>query len=221
MLTREYITWLLNTTGNQLTREELLIQVNIAQNMLFAQPTYFNRTKPDPFLTTEDGVFRYQLPNNVKVVTRVYALASNRKFFFPLYGGFSNMFGYKQPSPVNSYASPEVNIVIDTIQSIAPDRDGPVILFPRQYNPRTTDDLYQIEQYEWPVQLTSEDIQLSVPEEHQFGYLYYMVLKFLEEQGYGNSIYNKDREEAAQKAWSRDADIGFKSNYIRTLPKDV
>ena len=226
MNTASYISWLHDRTGKTVTRSELLSLVNIAQNEIFAYDTYFTRTKPDPFLSTTDGVYVYTLDPSIRRVARVYALASNASFNYG-YDGYSysglTTGWYKQPRMNNVTGSIEIDVPVDTVESISPDSSDYAcqIIFPSQNNPGTTTDVFLIEQYVWPTQVTSESIALSIPESFQTTLLYYKVLRSLEEQEYHNADYNSRKEEDWTKKWLQFANKGSKSYETHTIPRDV
>lgn len=224
MTTSQYITYLMNRSGNQVTRAEMLLLVNMAQNEIYSIDSYYTRTKPDPFLSTTAGTFTYTLAANIRRVGRVYALSSNQSFnsYFDLFGTFSDNTDYKGAVAFNRYASPEINVPCDTQESYSPDTASCKIIFPSQFDPGTTTDVFYIEQYEWPTQLTSESIALSVPEPIATGYLMYKVMRMLEEEGYGNSVYNDRKEEDKLKEeWIRVANRGARTSRRRTLPNEI
>lgn len=207
---------MLRKIGNQVSRSELLDYINIAQNEIFSIDTHFNRTKPDPYLATTDGVYVYELANNVRRVSRVYSLNSNN------YNGYNTYLGYKQPQARNYSSSPEVDVPVDSTEALDPDGTSVVkIIFPSQNNPNTTTETFLLEQYEWPTQLTSEIIPLSIPDKYKTTLLYYKVLRLLEEEGYGNSIYNEQKESEYESKWLKFANRSAKSTSSRTLPRDV
>lgn len=222
MNTASYITWLLDRVGNTVTRTELLALVNIAQNEIFAFDTYFTRTKPDPYLVTTNNVYTYTLAASIRRVSRVYALASNAnyEYQYPAYAGWEGGW-YKQPRMNNRTGTPEIDIPVDTIESLSPDSASCQIIFPSQNNPGTTTNVFIIEQYKWPTQLTAESIALSIPESFATTLLYYKVLRLLEEQEYHNSDYNSRKEEDWTKRWLLFANKGAKSHDITTLPRNV
>ena len=224
MTTSQYITYLMNRSGNQVTRTEMLSLVNLAQNEVFSVDTYLTRSKPDPFLATTAATFTYTLAANVRRVGRVYALSSNQSFnsYFDLFGTFSDTTDYKGAVALNRYASPEIQVPVDTVESLSPDSGDCQIIFPSQFDPGTTTDVFLIEQYLWPTQLTAESISLSVPEPIATGYLMYKVMKKLEERGYGASVYNaREEEETLRSEWLRIANRGARTSRRRTLPNEI
>jgi hypothetical protein len=222
MNTASYITWLLDRTGNTVTRTELLSLINIAQNEIFAYDTYFTRTKPDPYLSTTDGVYTYTLGATIRRVSRVYALATNNNYNFnyPAYNGWDGGW-YKQPKMNNRLGSPEIDVPVDSVEALSPDSASCQIIFPSQNNPGTTTDVFLLEQYKWPTQLTAESIALSIPESFATTLLYYKVLRLLEEQEYHNADYNSRKEDEWLKKWLQFANKGSKSYNIDILPRDV
>jgi hypothetical protein len=218
MTTSQYITYLMNASSNSVTRAEMLFIVNLAQNEIFSIDSYLTRTKPDPFLSTTATVFSYTLAASVRSVSRVYKLSSSAYD-----REYNNIYSdYKEPMALNRYGTPEINVPVDTVEALSPDTASCQIIFPSQNDPGTSTDVYLIEQYLWPTQLTAETISLSVPETIATGYLYYKVMRILEERGYGQSIYNDRKEGEKLKAeWLRIANRGAKTTRGRTLPNEI
>ena len=219
MTTSQYITFLMNASGNSVTRAEMLFLVNEAQNQVFSVDTYLTRSKPDPFLSTTAATFTYTLAAGVRSVGRVYKLSSNEGY--DAYFADDN-YGYKEPRAVNRAASPEIDVPVDTVESLRADSGDCQIIFPSQFDPGTTTDVFYIEQYLWPTQLTAETIALSVPDSTATGYLYYKVMRLLEERQYGSSVHNDRKEEEKFKDdWLRIANRGARTSRTRTLPNEI
>ena len=223
MTTSQYITWLLNRTGNTISRADMLFNVNLAQNEIASIDSYFFRTKPDPYLVTTADTFTYTLAASVRRVARVYALSTNSNFSmnFTAYNGFSGSSDYNGGRYVDRLSSPEVNIPVDSIESSSPDSSDAQIIFPRENNPGTTTEVFLLEQYVWPTQLSSESISIQIPEGHQTKILYYKILRMLEEQEYGNAGYSAEREDKAMKDWMRFANRGARVVPYQTMPRDL
>ena len=223
MTTSQYITWLLDRTGNTVSRTDMLFLVNLAQNEIASEDCYFFRTKPDPYLSTTDETYTYTLAASVRRVARVYALSTNSNFniSYLSYNGFNVGTDYKSPKFNDRFASPEVEIPVDTVESVTADSGDAQVIFPAENNPGTTTSVYLMEQYVWPTQLSSESISISIPEGHQTKILYYKILRLLEEQEYGNASYSAEKEERAMKEWLRYSNKGARTIPNQTLPRDL
>lgn len=191
MTTEKYVSWLMNRTGNQLTRTELLDQVNIAQNEIFSWNTYYNRVKPEDslVLTTTAGVLQYTIPDtNIRQVSKVYLKES-----------------------LNTYLSErkytQLVVPAETQESIDPDSNVIIYL---QDDPGASTDKFYYEAYTWPFngQLDSETVPLSLPESIQTGLLYYSVAVLLELDKDGRSISFLDLKENAKKEFFTSSSKG-------------
>lgn len=223
MTTSQYITWLLNRTGNTISRADMLFNVNLAQNEIASVDSYFFRTKPDPYLTTTADTYSYTLAASVRRVARVYMLATSSNFNvnFLAYNGYSGASDYNGPRYVDRASSPEMSVPVDTLESSTPDSSDAQVIFPRENNPGTTTDVFLMEQYVWPTQLSSESVSIQIPEGHQTKILYYKILRMLEEQEYGNAGYSAEKEEKAMKDWMRFANRGSRVVQYITPPRDL
>jgi hypothetical protein len=161
-------------SGNVVNRADMLKYVNRAQKKIFGLNSYLNFTKPEPYLDTTSGTQSYTLGDSVRTVTRIYTKTNT--------GGYGEL---------QSQDEKDVDFHITPAKSILSGVNNAVVYFIE--DPGTTDDEYILEQYEWPDDLTSESVQLSVDDVTADEYLKALVFKELEEDGYGQSIYN-DRQ---------------------------
>lgn len=216
MTTSEYISWLIKRVGgNKFSRQDLLDAVNQAQNEILGRDIYFMRVKPDPFLITADGTYRYvastsivdamdeETTYDIRNVSRIYTFNVRRSPIFE-YGGI-NRTSHRPEYMVNPMASDETVLPSDCEQSVAPNSSDCIIKLWRENNPGTTDDVYMAECYRWPTQLTSESVSLTIPDHFQRGLLKHAVLKDLEYTEYGAADKPEDlykKELAKFDAWA-------------------
>ena len=197
MNTSQFVTLMMKETGNVLNRTEMLQYINYAQIDIFGLNTYLNETKPAPYLDT-DGSTTYTLADNVRTVTRVYMDATSvsyRRSYSDLYGGSSDAMVHRDVREITE----DVHII--PAKSITTGVGNCQIIF--ELDPGTTDDVFLLEQYEWPDELSSEAIPLSVDEVTARSYLRYLVFKKIEEAGYAQSIYNDSQVEKAEADFFR------------------
>ena len=191
MTTETYVSWLMDRTGNQLSRTQLLNQVNIAQNEIFSWNTYYNRVKPRDslVLTTISGVFQYTVPDsNIRTVSKVYLKESMNTYFRERV--YTQL---RVPAEIQASIDPDSNVVIYL-----------------ETDPGASTDKFYYEAYTWPFngQLDSETVALSLPEDIQTGLLYYAVAVLLELDRDGRSISFLDLKETAKKEFFTSSSKG-------------
>lgn len=208
MRTSQYISWLTQRiAGNLFSRQQLLDAVNQAQNEILGRDIKYMRLNPDPFIHTTAGTYLYTASSaiysgvdtttqyDIREVKRVYTynVRNTRNF---AYGGWDRI-SHRPDAFVNAYASDEVDLAFDCTPSIAPSSSDCKVAFWRENDPGTqTADLRAVA-YRWPDQLTSEAIQLMIPDQFQRGLLKYAVLRDLEYTEYGaadrpEDLYQKE-----------------------------
>lgn len=223
MTTSEFIDFMLDMSGNTVSRPTMLTLINIAQNEVASVDSDFFKTKPEPFLATTSGVFTYTLASNIRRVSRLYGLATNKNFDLAQtsYGGFAGAGDYRGPRFDNITAGPEIKVPVHTIDSSSPDSGDCQIIFPTENDPGTTTDVFIIDQYEWPTQLTAETVDIAIPEGFQTTLLYYKVSRLLEEREFKNSIYNEKKEKEFMKKWLASATKAASIEEDVTMPRSV
>jgi len=187
MRTDAFITMLQRQLSDQYSRAFLLEVVNASQNEILAMPEVdWMRVKGDVFLPTTSGVFEYSLP--YRRVTRVFTRQA--------FGDFDNRLGYgimgynrDRMVDVGDRRYQETEIVFDLKQSNNPDEDC-TLYFPTDQDLGTTTTKYRIVAWDWPTQLESEAVNLSLPDQYATTLLYYAVKKRIEESAFGVDIYN-------------------------------
>jgi hypothetical protein len=150
---------------------------------------------PDPFIHTTAGTFLYTASSaifsgvdnatqkDIRVVKRVYTynVRNTRNF---AYGGWDRL-SHRPDSFVNAYSSDETDLSFDGMPSISPSSSDATVSFWRENDPGTqTEDLRAVA-YFWPNQITSENIQLMIPDNFQRLLLKAGVLRDLEATEYG------------------------------------
>lgn len=208
MRTSQYISWLTQRiAGNLFSRQQLLDAVNQAQNEILGRDIKYMRLNPDPFIQTTAGTFLYTASSaifsgvdgvsqyDIRKVQRVYTYNVRKTRNFA-YGGWDRI-SHRPDAFVNAYASDEVDLSFDCNPSIAASSSDCTVSFWRENDPGTqTQDLRAVA-YRWPNQLTTENIQLMVPDQFQRGLLKYAILRDLEYTEYGaadrpENLYEKE-----------------------------
>jgi hypothetical protein len=214
--TSQYLSWLIQRIpGNLFSRAELLDAVNQAQNEILGRDIKYMRINPDPFIHTIAGTYLYvsstalfsgvdnSTQYDIREVKRVYSYNVRNTANFA-YGG-RNRLSHRPDAFVNAYSSDEVDLAFDCTPSIAANSSDCKVAFWRENDPGTQTANIRAVAYRWPTQLTSESIQLMVPDQFQRLLLKAGVLKDLEETEYGRSDYWReifDKEILKFDAWA-------------------
>lgn len=222
--TSTLITHLLDFSGNTISRQRMLEFINIAQNELTDAPSKVMRENPDPILTTTAATYTYTMPAGVRRISRVFLkgyyvtgyLGAYSNTLLNLSGPFTEIRKGYDASGNSIYEVPVI-----TTESLDPETADCKIIFPSHIDPGSTTDKYYLEQYNWPTQLTSENIELSIPKSFHTKVLKYHVLMNLEEMGFGNARYNVDRYEKALSDWRRFANRTINQDPNYTSPRVV
>ena len=196
MRTSQYISWLSQRiAGNLFSRTQLLDAVNQAQNEILGRDIKYMRLNPDPFIHTTTGTFLYTASSSIysgvdgttqydiRNVKRIYTYNVRRTRNFA-YGGWDRI-SHRPDAFVNPFASDEVDIAFDCTPSIAASSSDCKVAFFRENDPGTQTTDYRAVAFRWPAQLTSENIQLMVPDQFQRLLLKAAVLRDLEATEYG------------------------------------
>ncbi len=276
MLTPAFVTFMLQRLNANITREQLLDKINIAQNEILSHENRFTRIVPDPFLHTGSDDFTAASGNNagdfdlvitqtipqgtptkgillitessitdrvqytsftgstftlsddvslprsyttaatvivdkfeiiisgsifssiqgqttrqfdIRNISRVYAF-QDRRSGFRLFGDIffkgSIRASFRPERMVNRNLQ-EIEISTDVTQSLEPLSEDAVLINWRENDPDTTTDVFIAETYRWPDQLTTEDVNLTIPDRFQTTLLKYGVLRDSEYTEYGRN----------------------------------
>jgi hypothetical protein len=194
--TSQYISWLTQRiAGNLFSRTQLLDAVNQAQNEILGRDIKYMRLNPDPFIHTTAGTFLYTASSSIysgvdgttqydiRSVKRIYTYNVRRTRNFA-YGGWDRI-SHRPDAFVNAAASDEVDLAFDCTPSIAASSSDCKVAFFRENDPGTQTTDYRAAAFRWPAQLTSEQIQLTVPDQFQRFLLKYAIFRDLEYTEYG------------------------------------
>lgn len=186
--------------NNNRTRTEILQLINDVQNELLSDDSTFLRVQPDPYLVTTDGVYEYELPYNVRRVSKLYTRNIGVQYGYnsPNFGK-----GYIQ-SILDDIGDQIFEVPVSLIDSTEPGVFAKII-FNENMNPGDTTNFFQMKQYVWPEQLETEDNVLTIPLPYRSKVLLSGVMTRLVRENYGNGgdwemTYTKDRA-----AWDKYA----------------
>lgn len=215
MRTTELLDFILDFTGNTISRDKLLAWVNIAQNELASMNSKVFRV-PDEYLATTSGQTAYTMPSGSRFVARVYVLDQN---FYPNnYFGNTNRGVYQQGYLDDGTTIYEIPFTSN--ESNNPFATDVSVTFAEDFDPGDTTDIYKVERYIWPTQLTSEAIGIEIPESQQTTALMYRVLGLMEEMEYGQpgSFHDRFKREF-EPEWVRFSNRAVINEQTRTKPR--
>lgn len=183
MNTLQFINAVSKKCNKYKSQTEILALTNDSQNELLGMDCDILRTKPDPFLVTTNGVYEYSLPVGVRNVGKVY-MRNNTTY------------GYKADREVELYFDHDyddlgnviVKVPVYIEPAITPDSQAKII-FDTEYNPDNNTTLYRYEAFNWPEQLTSTAIPLSVPTQFVTKALMASVMAKIDEERFGRGGY--------------------------------
>ena len=227
--TREFIKMMLREVGAEFSHLNLLEITNRAQNEILAGESQVMRARPDPFMATTDSVYSYvasssiydssdgtqgSLIGDIRLIKKLYS-----------YDSAVGIFDYQTLDPTsdkpNQFRSlptvEEVSARIECIQSVKPSSSDCVVKIWEGNNPGTTTITWRAIAYKWPDQLTSESIDLSIPEDFIDTLLYHAVMKRIRRREYtteGENFktyqhYVKEFRERYNKSPTQELDICY------------
>lgn len=176
---------LLSATGGHRTRAQLLNDINTTQNIILGTNVGVSRIQQQG-LATVDGTLTYEVTppagssQYVRTVSRVYTMAPN------YYHGAT--------TDISSNGEPSYDVPFAVTPSSSASYTNATITL--EQDPGTTDGTYYVDYYLWPLQLETEDDELTIPDEH-IDTVRYKILQYLEEEQYGESRVNKQNAKEA------------------------
>lgn len=216
MLTSELIDYILDFTGNTVSRERILRWINISQNELTAMNNKLFRV--DEYLETVGGQQEYLMPVGSRFIPRIYI---REDLFYPHdYYGNSRRGAFQRG--LLDDGTPIYEIPFTSNESNNPFAQDVKITFPEDFDPGDTTDKFKVERYFWPKQLLSESVQIDIPSSQQSQALMYSVLAKMEEMEYGQpgQFSNTFRKEMVPE-WIRFANRGVVDEQTRTKPRSA
>lgn len=230
-----FYTWLLeHLPGADYTRAKVRETVNDVQNeALAARDGRLMLIKPEPYLvivssstkryvantsvvSSRDGVTTY----DIRRIRRVYSFtdASNP---YGSYGGYGSG---SQPFPAyqkNYMAIPEIDMPVQSQDSSRPLQNDCIVDFHRDFSPAVSTELYNVEAWEWPTQLTSENISIKIPIQFRKTLILFGVLSKIETRDFGRDDTIASKYEKALEDWYLYDEVG-QANYrpLRTPPRE-
>ena len=308
MLTPAFVTYMLQRLNANITREQLLDKINIAQNEILSHENRFTRIVPDPFFHTGSDDFVAASGNNigdfdlvisttiplttptkgillitessvtdrvqytsysgstftlsdgvslprtytvaativvdkfecvisgcvfssiqgqttrqydVRNIARIYAF-QDRRSGFRLFGDQffrgSIRASFRPERMVNRNLQ-EIEISSDVMQSLEPLSEDASLINWRENDPDTTTDVFIVNAYRWPDQLTNEDVRLTIPERFQTTLLKYAILRDSEYTEYGRNDNPEFLYEKYLKEFLGFAKQSANTDHSVTLPR--
>jgi len=216
MLTSELIDYILDFTGNTVSRERILRWMNVAQNELSAMNSKVFRV--DEYLTTIGGQQEYTMPAGSRLVARIYV--RDDKFYPSAYYGNNHRNAFQTGYLDDGTEIYEIPFTSnESNNAFATDVK---ITFPEDFDPGDTTDVYKVERYVWAKQLLSESVQIDIPASQQTEALMYSVLAKMEEMEYGQpGQFSIKFEKEKRPEWIRFANRSVVDEQTRTKPRSA
>jgi len=203
MTTSQFIDLLVKLANSSLTRTQLLAITNIAQNEILDHDSPLTRLRPDPVLPTTDGTYAYTLDAATIAAISTDGRLARRARKVYVRGDNLNNYNYSNNPPmyrtdggVNAVGMAMYDAHASLQESPEPINSSayfPTVRFDEDDNPGTTTDVFSLELYMWPLQLTSESVQITIPAAHQGRVLQSRVMMTIEQAEYGRSDYWEER----------------------------
>jgi hypothetical protein len=232
----EYVDWLIEIVGSELTRSKAHNAINNAQNIIFRMNHPLMEVVPHPFLTTVAGstTYVYTASNSfyssaggakgatqydIRNVHAIYSFNNDRTIF--AYND-EDLVSERPYRAFNHYASAEVHNSLDVVKSLEPNNSDCKFTWWEDNDPGATTVDWRGIVYRWPTQFTGEGVSLEVPVGFQETLLLYHILRNLGIRQYGNPsapIDNLIRQ--AEAEFYQYSHTGAKSRPNRRLPAEV
>ena len=206
MFVSQFITFARKRIGASLDRTEILFIANQVQNHILGRDIALQRVRPYPFLKTVDETFLYSaslslydsttktpgaLIGDVRNVKRIYRTEtiSGSIFWDPENGYFPLLWIEPGDKPFFGDRGTEIDKDVGVTISRKPMANDCVIKWPRYVNPGDSTTLWKADAYLWPAQLTSENSEISIPDEFILPLLLTGVMESAEKDGFGNAPF--------------------------------
>lgn len=199
--TNEVISIIRDEIGTQYTREKIREALDRSQIEILGEDNALMRIVPDPFFATTDGVYSYTASNviydssdgtqgatqyDIRTVREIYSFDSDVSIFdLQTIDPASDKPNQVQAMPTTD----RVSARIDVKDSLRPNNTDCLVKWWEGNNPGTTTTTWRARCYKWPAKLTSESIDLSIPDEYHDNLLLYAVLKRLERREFGENRF--------------------------------
>lgn len=231
-----FYSWLLESIpGGDYTRTKVREIVNDVQNeVLAARDGRLMLIKPDPYLViVSSSTNRYTANTSivssldgattfdVRRVGKVYAY-TDKNNPYGTYGGYGSGAQPFPPRQANAMAVPVIELPVQSQDSIKPLANDCILDFYRDFAPAVSTDLYNVTAWKWPTQLTTENIQISIPLQFRKTVLLFGVLSKLETRDFGRDDTIAKKYENALADWYRHDEVGqAEYNFgLRTPPRE-
>lgn len=163
MTTAEFISHIIYTANNGVTRAQALQLVDLAQTELMSYESLYTKVLPSPTLLTVAGTLTYTLPAGIRSVSGAWIeSASDIDGRIPI-----------------SFNAPMLAESSQTLQVYFDEDPG--------------EQTITLDAFKWFPPLLSESTPLSIPAPFQTGALKSRVMQIIEETNFGNSVYWANR----------------------------
>jgi hypothetical protein len=227
-----YYTWLLESLpGADYTRTKVREVANDVQNeVLASRDGRLMLIKPEPYLVVVSSSIKRYVANtsivsqrdgvttfDVRRIRRVYAFtdASNPHGSYGGYGSGSQPFPAYQK---NYMAIPEIDMPVESQDSVKPLAGDCVVDFHKDFSPAASTELYNVQAWAWPEQLTSENITIKIPIQFRKTLLLFGVLSKIETRDFGRDDTIAKKYEQALADWHRYDEVGAANFRIQRTP---
>lgn len=231
----EFIDTVIEHVGSELTRSKAIVMTNNAQNYLLATRNLkLMRVLPDPFLTTQAGVFSYPASSalfssvggvkggtqwDIRTVSRIYAFNNDQRVF--AYNS-QDIVSDRPYEEENGAASTEVRAVEDVTPSVKPLAADCTLTWWEDQDPGDTTIDWRAVAYRWPTQFLSESVDLEVPDGFQDTLLLYNVLQRAGVKQFGARSQNlEELIQFEERRFVKYSGSRVSSKKRRTLPSEV
>lgn len=214
MTAEEWIDNYLQQTGSAQPREVILKTLNRRQNLLLGMDTEMLRVTPDPYFFTEDQVYGYiandqihaapdrvpgDLVGRIRVVRQIYSTRQD--------WGWNNW----SPFPFNGCGYNAGRMVIDPftgdkfvpnmncVEARHVDTDECTVTWSTWMNPGLHETLWRCRAYQWPVQLLSEQDEITMPDDFVEDLLVWEVQASIDRGAYGRNDVAQQNADATRK----------------------
>lgn len=231
-----FYTWLLESLpGADYTRSKVREIVNDVQNEALAgRDGRLMSIKPDPYLVITSSATKRYVANtslvssldgvttfDVRRIKRVFAYTSKNNPYGS-YGGYGNGLNSFPARQVNAAAIPEVILPCESQDSVEPLDDACIVDFYRDFSPAVSTELYNVEAWAWPTQLTTENIAIKIPLQFRKTVLLFGVLAKIETRDFGRDDTIADKYQKALSDWYHYDEVGQASyRQPRTPPREA
>jgi hypothetical protein len=208
MQTTEYNVDMIARRCSKETPEMILQILNEVQNIVYSQnclqTTRITSTGMPPTITTQRGVFEYDAPAECRVTSAIFTSSLPR------------IFNRQKPvGPRREYYFRNKGYYLLSAETRYPTPNDPIGKIYFQEDPGDTTDQYYHLYHIRPAQLTSIDVQLTLPDEVHY-LLREAVVSMITSDEYGKSNFDEAVFQKVAKKIRNSLNFGYFGNYGKT-----